>query len=162
MDIKALSVSQLSDRLCYSSQTDQFYLENKGKYFLEAWGNADPKDRKRESERMRAGERERERACSGPLAPLFICFFLPLGLPYVTWASQEYCLFYPRSSLGSLDLPLFYFWGLFPFLSFSYAILDSFFLLWLRNSTKCQCGCRAMDPSLIAGGTAKQRGHFER
>ena len=31
MDIKALSVSQLSDSPCYGSQTDQFYLENKGK-----------------------------------------------------------------------------------------------------------------------------------
>ena len=64
-------------------------------------------------------ERERERVPALWLL-FFICFFLPLGLPYVTWASQEYCLFYPRSSLGSLDLPLFYFWGLFPFLSFSH------------------------------------------
>ena len=36
MDIKALSVSQLSDSPCYSSRTDQFYLENKGKYILKA------------------------------------------------------------------------------------------------------------------------------
>ena len=34
--VKALSVSQLSDRPCYRSQTDQFYLENKGKYILKA------------------------------------------------------------------------------------------------------------------------------
>ena len=50
---------------CYSSQTDlyrvlqlritaQFYLENKGKYILEAWGHANPKDAKR---RQRAHER---------------------------------------------------------------------------------------------------------
>ena len=53
-DVKALCVSQLSARQCYSSRTDQFYLENKGKYILEASGHADPKDMKRR-------ERERER-----------------------------------------------------------------------------------------------------
>ena len=36
MDIKTLSTSQLSDSPCYSSWTDQFYLENKGKYILQA------------------------------------------------------------------------------------------------------------------------------
>ena len=50
---------------------------------------------------------------------LFLCFFLhPLSLPYVKWASQEGSLFYLRSSLRSSDLPLFYFCGLFPSLSF--------------------------------------------
>ena len=103
--------------------TAQFYLENKGKYILEVWGHADPKDVKRR-------EREREkraRACAwerdspGPLAPLFIRFFSsPLGLPYVNWASQECCLLYLKSSLQSSDLPLFYFRGLFPSLSFSH------------------------------------------
>lgn len=97
--------------------TAQFYLENKGKYILEAWGHADPKDTKR-------GERENKRACGreretpSPLAPLFAWFFLPLGLPHVNWASQECCLFYLRSSLRFLDLPLFYFRGLSPFLGF--------------------------------------------
>ena len=57
---------------------------------------------------------------------LFICFSPPppppptWSLPYVNWASQECCLFYLRSSLWSLDLPLFYFPGLFPSLSFSH------------------------------------------
>ena len=36
MGIKALGVSQLSDSPCYNSWADQFYLENKGKYILEA------------------------------------------------------------------------------------------------------------------------------
>ena len=36
MDIKALSSSQLLDNPCYSSRIDQFYLENKVKYILEA------------------------------------------------------------------------------------------------------------------------------
>ena len=85
-DVKALGVSQLSDSPCYSSRTDQSYLENKGKYILEAWGHADPNDTKR-----REREKKRENTCMrvrgiespGPLAPLFMCFFLPLGLPYV-------------------------------------------------------------------------------
>jgi len=62
-DVKALCVSQLSARQCYSSRTDQFYLENKGKYILEASGHADPKDMKRR-ERERKRERERESACT--------------------------------------------------------------------------------------------------
>ena len=74
-----------------------------------------------------ASLRERE----SPLAPLFICFSLPLGLPHANWASQECYLFYLKSSLRSSDLPLtflgssfdlpwFYFRGLFPSLSFSH------------------------------------------
>ena len=47
-------------------------------------------------------------------------FLLPLSLPYVNWASQEGQLFYLRSSLWSLHLPLFYFCGLFPSLSFNH------------------------------------------
>ena len=70
---------------------------------------------KEKRESMRVRERP-----PGPLAPLFICFFLPLGLPYVNWASQEGCMFYLRSSLWSLDLPLLHFRGLFPSLSFSH------------------------------------------
>ena len=60
-----------------------------------------------------------EKETPSPLAPLFM-FFLPLGLSYVDWASQEHCLFYLRASLRSSDLPLFYFRGLFPSLSFSH------------------------------------------
>ena len=79
----------------------------------------------REHAHMRECERETVRAkeSPGPLAPLFICFLLPLGLPYVTWASQERCLFYLRSSLWSSALPLFCFFFLcfyFPSLSFSH------------------------------------------
>ena len=109
---------------CYSSMlqlcvTAQFYLGNKGKYILEAWGHANPKDVKR---------RERERGPQ-PFGSSFYLFFpLPLGLPYVNWASQQYCLFYLRSSLWSLDCPLFYFCRLFPSLSFSHHHSSSFFL----------------------------------
>ena len=103
--------------------TAQFYLGKKGKYILEAWGRDDPKDMKRrerdrERERDRASERERETLV---LWLLFLyVFLLPLGLPYVNWASQECCLFYLRSSLWSSDLPLFYFCGFFSSLSFSH------------------------------------------
>ena len=88
--------------------TAQFYLKNKGKYILQEWGHANQKDMKRR-------ERERDQV----LWLLFYMFFLlPLGLPYVNWGSQECCLFYLRSSLWSSDLALFYFWRLFPSLSF--------------------------------------------
>ena len=88
--------------------TVQFYLKSKGKYILEAWGNFDPKDRRE------------ERPPIPILAPLFMFSHLPLGLPCVNWVIQECCLFYLRSSLWSWDLPLFYFCGLFPSLSFSH------------------------------------------
>ena len=89
--------------------TAQFYLESKGKYILEAWGHADPKDTKR-------------REASVPiLAPLFMFFLLPPSLPYVNWASQEGWFFYLRSSLQSLDPPLFYFCGFSPSLCFSHS-----------------------------------------
>ena len=50
----------------------------------------------------------------------YIFFLLPLSLPYVTWASQEGCLFHLRFSLWSLDFLLFHFCGLFLSLSFSH------------------------------------------
>ena len=107
-DVKALGASQLSD-----SVTAQFYLENEN-ISLRCEGMLTQKTQRE----------ERERACwretLGPLAPLFICFFLSLGLPYVNWASQRCCLFYLRSSPWSSDLPLFNFRRLFPFLSFSH------------------------------------------
>ena len=72
-------------------------------------------EREREKERTHRG-RGGERALATP----FVCVFLPLGLPYVIWACQECGLFCLRSSLWSSDLPLFYFCGLFPSLSFSH------------------------------------------
>ena len=47
-------------------------------------------------------------------------FSSPLGQPFVSWASQDCCLFYLRPSLWSSDLPLFSFHGLSPSLSFSH------------------------------------------
>ena len=74
---------------------------------------------KRVGARASAQERERERTRFGFS---FYVFFLPLGLPYVNWASQECCLFYLRSSLRSSDLPLNFLYSIFargfPFLVF--------------------------------------------
>ena len=72
---------------------------------------------------MRVRKRERRERDPGPLAPLFVCFFLPLSLPYVNWAGV---LFVPPEVLTQvLDLPLFYFRGLFPSLSFSHLLFWS-------------------------------------
>ena len=73
---------------------------------------------------VRAGQprrcEEKREAHGSILVPLFMLFLLPLSLPYVNWASQESCLFHLSFSLRSSDLPLFYFCGLFPSLSFSH------------------------------------------
>ena len=58
----------------------------------------------------------------------YMLFLLPLGMPYVNWASQECCLFYLKSLLRSLDLPLFYLVGFSLPCLLATAILDSFFL----------------------------------
>ena len=110
---------------CYSS----ILLDNSRKIHPRGMRACRPKDAKRTPQRM--AERERGREGESPLAPLFICFSLPLGLPHANWASQECYLFYLKSSLRSSDLPLtflgssfdlpwFYFRGLFPSLSFSH------------------------------------------
>ena len=71
--------------------------------------------------------REEKRILQPNFGSSFYMFFLlPLGLPYINWASQECCLFYLRSSLRSSDLSLFYFHGLFPSLSFSHCHSELF------------------------------------
>ena len=67
----------------------------------------------------------REERESQPFGSSFHMFFLPLGLPYINWASEECHLFYLRSSLRSSDLPLFCFRGLFPSCLLAAAVLDS-------------------------------------
>ena len=111
------TVVQLS-ALGQISVTAPFYLENKRKIHPRGVRACRPKRREEESarEHTRAGERDARPFGSS----FYIYFFLRLGLPCVNWASQECCLFYPRFSLRSLDLPLFYFHGLFPSLSFSH------------------------------------------
>ena len=70
------------------------------------WRSTPARRREREKERERESKRESERERGNPLAPLFICFSLPLGLPYANWANPECCLFYLKSSLRSSDCPL--------------------------------------------------------
>ena len=82
-------------------------------------------------------EREKERTHRGrggecALATPFVCVFLPLGLPYANWASQECCLLYLKPSLRSSDLPSTFLCSIFvgfslPFL-LATTILDSFSL----------------------------------
>ena len=128
-DIKALSVSQLSGlgqtvlQLLEKSVlqlrvTVLLYLDYSRKIHLRGMRVCRPKDAKRRAP-QRLGGREREKPPALWLLFLYV-FFLPLGLPYVNWASQECCLFYLRSSLWSSDLPLFYFRRLFSLLSFSH------------------------------------------
>ena len=114
------TVSQLSDRSSVKLLVPaQFYLENKGKYILEAWGHADPKDAKRRKrEREKESKRARDRETPAPWL-LFLCFFLlRLDLPCVNRASQEFCLFYLWSSFRSLELPFVLFLWAFPFFVF--------------------------------------------
>ena len=112
-DVKALGTSQLSDSPCYSAWADQFYLENKGK---------------------RARAREREHVLTGEGRPalwlLFFCVFSPTSGPAcVNWLAESLCNLLSvlpevvTRVLGvrpSSLLPLFYFCGLFPALSFSH------------------------------------------
>ena len=105
---------------CYSPRTDQCYSCMLQLSFI--W-----KIKKNTSSRCEGMPTQKTKRCKEKgerllaLWLLFLCFFLlPLGLPYVNWASQECCLFYLRSSLQSSDLPLFYFHELFPSLSFSH------------------------------------------
>ena len=81
--------------------------------------------REREKERRHVGERE------SALAPPFIYFFLPLGLPYANWA-QPGVLFYLKSWLQSSDISLAFLCFIFADFSLrcllATAILDSFSL----------------------------------
>ena len=74
MDVKALSASELSESLCYSSWTDQFYLEN-----ISSRREGMPTQR---CEEKRQRDRERMHACAGekdpwPFGSCFYMFFLP-------------------------------------------------------------------------------------
>ena len=86
----------------------------------------------REAPREREREWERDREGESPLAPLFICFPLPLSLPCANWASQECCLFYLKSSLQSSYLPLTFLCSIFTGFSLpcllATTIWDSYFL----------------------------------
>ena len=116
-DIKALGASQLlglgqtvlqllDKSVLQLRVTALFYLDNSRKIHPRGVRTCRPKDAKRKEPETAC---TRARESPSPLALLFIGFFLPLGLPYVNWTSQECCLVCLRSSLRSKDLPLFYF-----------------------------------------------------
>ena len=80
---------------------------------------------------------KRKRPPQSNFGSSFYMFFLfPLGLPYVNWAGQLGCLFFLRSSLQSSDLPLSYFHGLSPSLSFSHR--HSGLLFPILTSQQCE------------------------
>ena len=85
----------------------QFYLASKGKYILEAWGRADPKDTNR-SPWLNFGSS-------------FYVFLLPLSLPYVNWASRRagfYFFFSPEVLTPVLRPSFVLFSWAFPFFVF--------------------------------------------
>ena len=102
---------------CYSSWMGQHYSSMLQLSFIQKV----KENTSLRQEGMPTQKTEEKRGPPRPiLASLFMFSHLPLGLPYVNWAIQECCLFYPRSSLWSSDLPVFYFCGIFPSLSFSH------------------------------------------
>ena len=129
-DIKALGTSQLSGlswtnhviALRQISVTALFYLEDSRRIHPRSVRACQPKDVKRSEWRSAptswggVGGGERKRVGSS-----FYVFSSPWAcLMYIGLARQECCLFYLRSSLHSSDLPLFYFCGLIPSLSFTH------------------------------------------
>ena len=102
-------------------------------------GEGERERRGRERKSARTRERKRERKHFGSS---FYMFFLPLGLPYANWSSQECCLFYLKSSLWSSDLPLTFLCSIFAGFSLpcllATAILDSFSLFYLVTQKSLQ------------------------
>ena len=92
----------------WTSLTAQFYLASKRKYIPEVVRAGRPKRRE---------EKRGQRPSFGSSFHMFS--LLPLSLPMYR-ASQEGCLFHLRLSLWSSDLPLVYFHGFFPSLSFNH------------------------------------------
>ena len=104
----SVSLQQKFEVMDTRSVTAQFYWQTKENTSLRHESGPTQKMQREESPRLNFG-------------PSFYMFFLlPLSLPHVNWTSQECCLFYLRSSLQFSDLPLFYFRGFFPSLSFSH------------------------------------------
>ena len=98
------------------------------------------REREREGEREKEHSRGREREQESALAPPFMCFSSTWACPMQIELSQDCCLFYLKSSLWSLDLPLTFLCSI--FMGFSLpcllatAILDSFSLFYLPNSSE--------------------------
>ena len=104
---------------------------------IREWRRAPARGREREKERTQEAAGRGEEGREGGLWLLLLRgFSSPWACPMQTGLSQECCLLYLRSSLLSSDLlPLFYFRGLFPPLSFSHC---HFGLLFPILTTKWQ------------------------
>ena len=77
---------------CYNSILQLSFIQKiKGNTSLRHEGTLTQKTQRGERERDRDREHAHGREIPGPLALLFICFFLPLGLSYVNWAMQDCC-----------------------------------------------------------------------
>ena len=113
---------------------------------------------------MRAGRPKRQEKRGPQLkfgSSFCVLFLLPLGLPCVNQDSQEGRLLYLRSSLWSLDLPLFYFWGLFPSMTFSHCHFGlPFFLFYLPNNLNSYCVCVYIYIYIQFGGFLAFLSHF--
>ena len=120
-DVRALGMSQLSDRLCYSSQASNrlYYSSQTDQCYSSILFRKQQENTSWRREGMPT-QRHEERREPWPFGSPFYMFCPPPGLPYVNWASQECHLFYLKSSLQSSDLPLFHFRRLLPSLSFSH------------------------------------------
>ena len=108
-DLKRRTLKPLA---CHSSPTDQCYSFMLHSVLFRKYRKIHPRGmracqpKRCKEKRERGRKREREHAGAGERLPglwllFFMVFFLPLGLPYVYWASQECCLFYLRSSFQS-------------------------------------------------------------
>ena len=96
---------------CFSSVTAQFKWQTS----VTAWLQLSFIWQAKENTSLRCEGRPTQKKRGAQFWLLFLCFFLLLlSLPYVNWASQEGYLFHLRFLLLSLDLPLFYFFRLFP------------------------------------------------
>ena len=134
------------------SVIDLFYLEDSRKIHL--WGvrarrskdmrrrapqGAGEREREWERQRERKSARTRERKSEKALCSSFYMFFSSTwACPMQIGLSQEYCLFYLKSSLWSSDLPVTFLCSIFGGFSLpcllATAILDSFSLLYLPNN----------------------------
>ena len=104
----------------YSSWTDQCHSSVSQLSFIQKTKkNTSSRSEGMTTQKTPREERGRKRETPQCFGSSFYMFFLlPLGLPCVNWTSQERCLFYPRFSLQSSNLPLFYFSQAFPLLVF--------------------------------------------
>ena len=110
-----------------------FYLEDSRKIHLQSMRACQPKDTKRRGPQG-VGERERERA--SPLAPLFICCFLPpgpapckLGLGRSVVLPEVLILIFPPSFVQfSGAFPFLVFWTPFPYSNYLTRIRQSVLL----------------------------------